>query len=75
MHNLQGDKSSDEEDLALGNVPDDDEYDTEDSFIDDSELVCTTLSSSFVVRNCSLLIILCLINHGSIIAELYFCAG
>lgn len=34
---LQGKNSSDEEDL--NDVPDDDEYDTEDSFIDDAELV------------------------------------
>lgn len=33
----QGKNSSDEEDL--NDVPDDDEYDTEDSFIDDAELV------------------------------------
>ncbi|XP_042052254.1 ubinuclein-1-like isoform X1 [Salvia splendens] len=30
--------SSDEEDLVLDNMPDDDEYDTDDSFIDDTEL-------------------------------------
>lgn len=34
---FQGKNSSDEEDL--NDVPDDDEYDTEDSFIDDAELV------------------------------------
>lgn len=34
---IQGKNSSDEEDL--NDVPDDDEYDTEDSFIDDTELV------------------------------------
>lgn len=33
----QGKHSSDEEDL--NDVPDDDQYDTEDSFIDDAELV------------------------------------
>lgn len=33
----QGNDSSDEEDLL--DVPDDDQYDTEDSFIDDAELV------------------------------------
>lgn len=36
---FQGDGSSDEEDVVLDDVPDDDEYDTEDSFIDDTELV------------------------------------
>lgn len=35
--NCQGKHSSDEEDL--NDVPDDDQYDTEDSFIDDAELV------------------------------------
>jgi hypothetical protein len=35
--NSQGKHSSDEEDL--NDVPDDDQYDTEDSFIDDAELV------------------------------------
>ncbi|KAL1557081.1 ubinuclein-1-like isoform X2 [Salvia divinorum] len=30
--------SSDEEDLVLDNMPDDDEYDTDDSFIDDTDL-------------------------------------
>jgi ubinuclein len=35
--NCQGKHSSDEEDLD--DVPDDDQYDTEDSFIDDAELV------------------------------------
>ncbi|KAL0432234.1 UNVERIFIED_CONTAM: Ubinuclein-1 [Sesamum latifolium] len=34
-----GNGSSDEEDVVLDNIPDDDEYDTEDSFIDDTELV------------------------------------
>lgn len=34
---FQGKDSSDEEDLL--DVPDDDQYDTEDSFIDDAELV------------------------------------
>ena len=34
---VQGKNSSDEEDL--NDVPDDDEYDTEDSFIDDADLV------------------------------------
>lgn len=33
----QGKDSSDEEDLD--DIPDDDQYDTEDSFIDDAELV------------------------------------
>ncbi|KAK4387333.1 Ubinuclein-1 [Sesamum angolense] len=33
-----GNGSSDEEDVVLDNIPDDDEYDTEDSFIDDAEL-------------------------------------
>ncbi|KAL0365912.1 UNVERIFIED_CONTAM: Ubinuclein-1 [Sesamum radiatum] len=33
-----GNGSSDEEDVVLDNIPDDDEYDTEDSFIDDTEL-------------------------------------
>ncbi|KAI3460559.1 hypothetical protein Pfo_017222 [Paulownia fortunei] len=33
-----GNGSSDEEDVVLDNVPDDDEYDTDDSFIDDTEL-------------------------------------
>jgi len=35
--NCQGKHSSDEEDL--NDAPDDDQYDTEDSFIDDAELV------------------------------------
>lgn len=34
---FQGNGSSDDEDLP--DVPDDDQYDTEDSFIDDAELV------------------------------------
>lgn len=38
MNHSQGKDSSDEEDLK--DVPDDDQYDTEDSFIDDAELVC-----------------------------------
>ncbi|XP_051139703.1 ubinuclein-2-like isoform X2 [Andrographis paniculata] len=33
-----GNGSSDDEDVVLDDVPDDDEYDTEDSFIDDAEL-------------------------------------
>ncbi|GER40313.1 wound-responsive family protein [Striga asiatica] len=33
-----GSGSSDDEDVMLDNVPDDDEYDTDDSFIDDAEL-------------------------------------
>ncbi|PIN16996.1 hypothetical protein CDL12_10350 [Handroanthus impetiginosus] len=33
-----GHGSGDEEDVVLDNMPDDDEYDTEDSFIDDTEL-------------------------------------
>ncbi|KAL0323312.1 UNVERIFIED_CONTAM: Ubinuclein-1 [Sesamum angustifolium] len=33
-----GNGSSGEEDVVLDNIPDDDEYDTEDSFIDDAEL-------------------------------------
>lgn len=37
MNNSQGKDSSDDEDLR--NLPDDDQYDTEDSFIDDAELV------------------------------------
>lgn len=37
---IQGKESSDEEEVD--DVPDDDQYDTEDSFIDDSELVCTS---------------------------------
>lgn len=49
MCNLQENGSSEEEDLILDNVPDDDEYDTEDSFIDDTELVSTALSSSSIV--------------------------
>ncbi|KAG6406092.1 hypothetical protein SASPL_133689 [Salvia splendens] len=36
MRNLQG--NSDEKDLALNNMPDDDDYDTDDSFIDYNEL-------------------------------------
>lgn len=36
-HPSQGKDSSDEEDL--NDIPDDDQYDTEDSFIDDAELV------------------------------------
>lgn len=39
----QGKNSSDEEDL--NDVPDDDEYDTDDSFIDDAELVSGTTFS------------------------------
>ncbi|KAG8378224.1 hypothetical protein BUALT_Bualt08G0115500 [Buddleja alternifolia] len=34
-----GNGSSEEEDVFLDDVPDDDEYDTEDSFIDDAELL------------------------------------
>lgn len=45
LWNEQGDGSSEEEDVFLDNVPDDDEYDTEDSFIDDAELVRLILSS------------------------------
>lgn len=37
LFGFQGQRSSDEEELD--DVPDDDEYDTEDSFIDDAELV------------------------------------
>ena len=37
MNNSQGKDSSDDEDLR--DLPDDDQYDTEDSFIDDAELV------------------------------------
>jgi ubinuclein len=37
LNPLQGKDSSDEEDLM--DAPDDDQYDTEDSFIDDAELV------------------------------------
>jgi len=37
---FQGKDSSDDEDLL--DVPDDDQYDTEDSFIDDAELVGTS---------------------------------
>jgi hypothetical protein len=37
MDNFQGKDSSDDEDLH--DFPDDDQYDTEDSFIDDAELV------------------------------------
>lgn len=37
MHGFQGEQSNDEEEFD--DVPDDDEYDTEDSFIDDAELV------------------------------------
>lgn len=42
---LQGNGSGDEADVVLDDVPDDDEYDTEDSFIDDTELVSTALLS------------------------------
>jgi len=37
LNHFQGKDSSDDEDLL--DVPDDDQYDTEDSFIDDAELV------------------------------------
>ena len=37
LNYVQGKDSSDDEDLR--DVPDDDQYDTEDSFIDDAELV------------------------------------
>lgn len=37
LNHFQGNDSSDDEDLL--DVPDDDQYDTEDSFIDDAELV------------------------------------
>lgn len=37
MHGFQGQQSSDEEEFD--DVPDDDVYDTEDSFIDDAESV------------------------------------
>ena len=50
MSNLssQGKDSSDDEDLD--DIPDDDQYDTEDSFIDDAELVglLAPFYSSFV---------------------------
>ena len=49
---MQG--SSDEEDLVLDNMPDDDEYDTDDSFIDDTELVGTVLSSSSLIFDFSM---------------------
>lgn len=41
----QGKHSSEEEDL--GDVPDDDQYDTEDSFIDDAELVSFFIASEY----------------------------
>ncbi|KAG6406091.1 hypothetical protein SASPL_133688 [Salvia splendens] len=41
--NLHG--SRDEEDLVLHDMPDEDDYNIDDSFIDDTELVCTALSS------------------------------
>lgn len=41
----QGKNSSDEEDLD--DIPDDDQYDTEDSFIDDAELVGTCIFIDF----------------------------
>lgn len=44
---FQGKNSSDEEDL--NDVPDDDEYDTEDSFIDDAELVSSIDNLSCVL--------------------------
>ena len=36
-------------------MPDDDEYDTEDSFIDDAELVIATFSSA-ILYSCALLL-------------------
>lgn len=45
---IQGKNSSDEEDL--NDVPDDDEYDSDDSFIDDAELVSY---ASFAFHMCS----------------------
>lgn len=41
MKLFQGKDSSDEEELD--ETPDDDQYDTEDSFIDDAELVSTKI--------------------------------
>jgi hypothetical protein len=65
--NCQGKHSSDEEDLD--DVPDDDQYDTEDSFIDDAELVshlnlfCLYLDEFVFVAFGSILISsLCLLN-------------
>ncbi|KAF5779235.1 hypothetical protein HanRHA438_Chr12g0568351 [Helianthus annuus] len=45
-----GKNSSDEEDL--NDVPDDDEYDTEDSFIDDAELVGETTHFILLLHFC-----------------------
>lgn len=41
----QGKDSSDDEDL--NDIPDDDQYDTEDSFIDDAELVGAFIHKSY----------------------------
>lgn len=41
----QGKDSSDDEDL--NDIPDDDQYDTEDSFIDDAELVSLLVHCSY----------------------------
>jgi len=43
----QGKDSSDEEDLD--DIPDDDQYDTEDSFIDDAELVCICFFTQLLI--------------------------
>lgn len=49
---LQGDDSTDENDV-LNDFPDDDQYDTEDSFIDDRELVhkCFSIHALILVSS------------------------
>lgn len=47
-NNSQGQDSSDGEELD--GAPDDDEYDTEDSFIDDVELVCADILHFLLCR-------------------------
>lgn len=46
----QGKDSSDDEEL--NDIPDDDQYDTEDSFIDDAELVSVCIYYLFIGSLC-----------------------
>lgn len=47
---FQGKDSSDDEEL--NDIPDDDQYDTEDSFIDDAELVSVCIYYLFIGSLC-----------------------
>lgn len=53
MNNSQGKDSSDDEDQR--DLPDDDQYDTEDSFIDDAELVSTIVILHIHIELCGAL--------------------